>query len=116
MLVGQFDDGILEPDLIRRGTRLEISLFSATIASLVNVAQNALVTGKEAQRHGNAHPSIVPYQLFHGSDRPFAVAAGTDRHFELLCHDVLGDESLARFSSNVSRVNERTELVPRLGR
>src|SRR5437868_3869913 len=47
------------------GASLEISLFSATIASLANVAQNVLVTGAEAARYGNAHPSIVPYQLFH---------------------------------------------------
>src|SRR5436189_3953909 len=62
------------------GASLEISLFSATVASLVNVAQNALVTGREAKRFGNAHPSIVPYQVFHASDRPFAIGVGTDRH------------------------------------
>ncbi|HUP46883.1 MAG TPA: CoA transferase [Thermoanaerobaculia bacterium] len=99
------------------GARLEISLFSATIASLVNVAQNALVTGKEAKRHGNAHASIVPYQLFHGSDRPFAVAAGTDRHFELLCRDVIERKTLARdrrFATNAARVKNRGALVPLL--
>ena len=98
-----------------RGARLEISLFAATVASLVNVAQNALVTGKEAARHGNAHASIVPYQLFHGSDRPFAVGAGTNRHFAALCADVLGAGELAtdrRFSTNASRVRNRAKLVP----
>ncbi|HZF72815.1 MAG TPA: CoA transferase, partial [Gemmatimonadaceae bacterium] len=48
-----------------KGATLEISLFAATLASLANVAQNALVTGNEAKRYGNEHPSIVPYQLFH---------------------------------------------------
>ncbi|HEU4523000.1 MAG TPA: CaiB/BaiF CoA-transferase family protein, partial [Thermoanaerobaculia bacterium] len=100
-----------------KGSRIEISLFSATIASLVNVAQNALVTGKEARRHGNAHASIVPYQLFHGSDRPFAIGAGTDRHFQILCRDVIGREALSaekRFATNAARVKSRATLVPLL--
>jgi crotonobetainyl-CoA:carnitine CoA-transferase CaiB-like acyl-CoA transferase len=96
------------------GASIEISLFSATIASLVNVAQNALVTGKEAERFGNAHPSIVPYQVFHASDRPFAIGAGTDRHFAQLCERVLRRPELAqdkRFATNVQRVKHRQVLV-----
>ncbi|HEV7490735.1 MAG TPA: CoA transferase [Rhodanobacteraceae bacterium] len=97
-----------------QGASLEISLFSATIASLVNVAQNVLVTGKEAARHGNAHPSIVPYQVFHASDRPFAIGAGTERHFAQLCERVLRRPELAadkRFASNAQRVKHRQVLV-----
>ena len=100
-----------------RGARIEISLFSAAIASLVNVAQNALVTGKEAKRHGNAHASIVPYQLFHASDRPFAIGAGTDRHFASLCRDVIGRDELSsdrRFATNAARVKNREVLIPLL--
>ncbi len=97
-----------------KGERIEISLFGAMVASLINVAQNALVTGREPARHGNAHASIVPYQVFHGSDRPFAVGAGTDRHFEALCREVIRRPDLLRFSSNSSRVEHREELVPQL--
>jgi crotonobetainyl-CoA:carnitine CoA-transferase CaiB-like acyl-CoA transferase len=96
------------------GASLEISLFSATIASLINVAQNVLVTGTEASRFGNAHPSIVPYQLFHASDRPFAIGAGTDRHFAQLCERVLRRPELARdhrFATNTDRVKHRETLV-----
>jgi crotonobetainyl-CoA:carnitine CoA-transferase CaiB-like acyl-CoA transferase len=98
-----------------RGARLEISLFSATLASLVNVAHGALATGEEAQRYGNAHPSIVPYQLFHASDRSFAVGGGTDRHFRLLCESVIERTALAadeRFATNAGRVAHRETLVP----
>lgn len=102
-----------------RGARLEISLFGATAASLVNVAQAALATGVEARRHGNAHASIVPYQLFQASDRAFAVGAGTDRHFQLLCERVVLRPELAgdvRFATNEARVQHREELVSLLGR
>jgi crotonobetainyl-CoA:carnitine CoA-transferase CaiB-like acyl-CoA transferase len=96
------------------GSSIEVSLFGSTVASLVNVAQNVLVTGAEAQRFGNAHPSIVPYQVFHGSDRPFAIGAGTDRHFAQLCTRVLKRRDLAsdaRFSTNANRVKHRKVLV-----
>ena len=100
-----------------RGARLEISLFSATLASLVNVAQGALVTGQEAKRYGNAHPSIVPYGLFHASDRPFAMGGATDRHYRLLCERVIERVDLAmdeRFATNTARVTNRELLVPML--
>src|SRR5438067_3465130 len=96
------------------GASIEVSLFSATVASLVNVAQNVLITGDEAARYGNAHPSIVPYQLFHGSDRAFAIGVGTDRHFAQLCERVLRMPELARdqrFAANTDRVKHREVLV-----
>jgi len=97
-----------------KGARLEVSLFSATLASLVNVGQAALATGREATRYGNGHPSIVPYQLFHAEDRTFAIGAATDRHFRLLCERVverpawIKDE---RFATNTARVSHRDLLV-----
>lgn len=100
-----------------RGARLEVSLFGATLASLVNVAQAALVTGEESKRYGNAHPSIVPYQLFHGSDRGFAIGGGTDRHFRMLCERVIERPELAsdeRFATNTARVMNRATLLPLL--
>jgi len=100
-----------------RGARLEVSLFGATLASLVHVAQGALATGDEARRYGNAHPSIVPYGLFHGHDRPFALGSATDRHFRLLCERVIERPELAddeRFASNPKRVVNRELLVPML--
>jgi len=99
------------------GAAIEVSLFGATVASLINVAQNVLVTGAEASRHGNEHASIVPYQLFHGSDRPFVIGAGTDRHFETLCTRVLNDPELARdphYATNAARVASRRTLIPLL--
>lgn len=103
-----------------RGNRvkpIDISLFGATVGSLVNVAQNFLITGREPQRHGNEHPSIVPYQTFAASDRTFALAVASDRHFQLLCSEVLGKPELAvdaRFCTNMLRVRNRSVLIPLL--
>src|SRR5436190_2478525 len=119
ILTAHYAHGAILAALFRRersgeGAKLEISLFGATVASMINVAQAALITNKEAQRYRNEHPSIVPYQLFHASDRPFAIGAGTDRHYQLLCTKVLRREDLAedpRFATNAKRVANRRALI-----
>jgi crotonobetainyl-CoA:carnitine CoA-transferase CaiB-like acyl-CoA transferase len=80
----------------------------------VNVAQNALVTGREPERHGNAHPNIVPYQDFETASGRVAVAAANDGLFRSLC-SVMGLDTLPdddRFATNAARVEHRTELIP----
>jgi crotonobetainyl-CoA:carnitine CoA-transferase CaiB-like acyl-CoA transferase len=98
------------------GARIEVPLLDSGLAGLVNVAQNALVTGREPERHGNAHPNIVPYQAFETSSGLIAVAAANDGLFRSLC-SVMGLEELssdARFVTNAVRVEHRGELVPLL--
>ena len=116
---GAITSALVARERTGRGAAIEVSLFSAIVASLVNVAQGVMVTGREAKRYGNAHPSVVPYQLFHGSDRPFAIGAGTDRHFQLLCKEVLDRDDLARdrrYSTNAGRVKHRRTLLAQLER
>ena len=98
------------------GARIEVPLLDSGLAGLVNVAQNALVTGRDPERHGNAHPNIVPYQDFETSSGRIAVAAANDGLFRALCSvvgltDLPSDE---RFATNAGRVEHRRELVPLL--
>ena len=97
------------------GKRVEISLYDVALSALVNVAQGALVTGREPARHGNAHPSIVPYETFATADGELAVAAANDGLFARLC-DVLERPDLLRFATNAERVEQREELVVELSR
>jgi crotonobetainyl-CoA:carnitine CoA-transferase CaiB-like acyl-CoA transferase len=97
------------------GSHVKTNLVSTGLAALVNVAGSALVTGREATRHGNSHATIEPYRAFEASDGGFLLAVGTDRQFEALCARVLGRSDLAadsRFSTNAARVVNRKELVP----
>jgi succinate--hydroxymethylglutarate CoA-transferase len=50
----------------------------------VNIASNYLIAGKEAQRHGTAHPSIVPYQVFACKDGYIMIGAGNDKQVYLV--------------------------------
>jgi crotonobetainyl-CoA:carnitine CoA-transferase CaiB-like acyl-CoA transferase len=96
------------------GARVSVSLFDASVAALVNQAANYLLGGLVPQPLGNAHPNIVPYQLFEAADRPFILAAGNDRLFERTC-GVIGRPELAsddRFATNADRVRNRDQLIP----
>lgn len=96
-----------------QGERIEVSLLDSAFSALVNVAQNALVTGEEPGRFGNAHPSIAPYQPFRASDGWIAVAAANDSLFARLC-DVVGHPELVqdeRFRTNAARVHNRLALL-----
>ncbi|HEX2425375.1 MAG TPA: CoA transferase [Actinomycetota bacterium] len=99
-----------------RGDRVVVSLFEASLAALVNQGANYLLGGVVPRPMGNAHPNIVPYQLFHAADRPLILAAGNDRLFERTA-SVLGRPELAvdqRYATNAARVEHRDELVAEL--
>ena len=93
--------------------KIVISLEASSIAALVNVAQNVLVSGEDAKRWGNAHPNLVPYQLFEAADRPFVIAVGSDAQWRE-CAKALGLVALASDSSlatNAARVANRERVV-----
>jgi crotonobetainyl-CoA:carnitine CoA-transferase CaiB-like acyl-CoA transferase len=93
--------------------RIHISLADSARAALINVAQNALVTGKDAKRWGNQHPNLVPYQLFEASDRAIVIAVGSDSQW-IPCANALGLTELARdplLSTNTGLVRERARVV-----
>jgi crotonobetainyl-CoA:carnitine CoA-transferase CaiB-like acyl-CoA transferase len=92
---------------------LTITLAGSAAAALVNVAQNTLVTGMDARRWGNAHPNLVPYQLFAAADRPIVVAVGTDAQWRAAA-TALDLPSLAgdpRLATNAGRLRHRAEIV-----
>lgn len=93
--------------------RLFISLADSAAAALINVAQNALVSGIDARRWGNAHPNLVPYQLFDTGDRPIVVAVGNDSQWRACTRalglgELEGDSALA---SNAGRLGQRDRVV-----
>lgn len=93
--------------------RLSVSLLHSATAALVNVAQNALVSGRAPQRWGNAHPNLVPYELFAAADHPIVIAVGSDAQFAA-CVRVLGLEALAAdatLATNAGRLAQRERVV-----
>ena len=100
------------------GQHIDLALLDTQVAVLANQAMNYLVTGVAPQRLGNAHPNIVPYQVFAASDGHIIVAVGNESQYSRLC-EVIGRPDLAsdeRFATNAARVNNRDELIAALGR
>ncbi|TYC67169.1 CoA transferase [Stappia sp. BW2] len=96
------------------GEWVDMALLDAQVGVLANQALNYFVSGKTPKRLGNAHPNIVPYQVFPASDGHLIIAVGNDGQFRRLCA-VLGLPELAdnpRYATNSARVAARSDLVP----
>jgi crotonobetainyl-CoA:carnitine CoA-transferase CaiB-like acyl-CoA transferase len=93
------------------GQEVDISLFDSQLAALVNVASNYLCSGEIPERLGNAHPNIVPYQLFTAKDGDFVIAVGNDRQFRKLAI-LLENESLfsEKYQTNSGRLKNKVQL------
>jgi crotonobetainyl-CoA:carnitine CoA-transferase CaiB-like acyl-CoA transferase len=98
-----------------KGDYLDMALFDSQLTWLANVGSSYLNAGVSPTRWGNAHPSIVPYQLFRGSDRRyFVVGVGTQEQWRRLV-GILGAEGLGndvRFANNAARNRNREQLIP----
>ncbi len=107
---------LIERERTGRGCHVDMALYDAMTGVLANQAMNYLVSGKAPRRLGNAHPNIVPYQVFAVADGHVIVAVGNDRQFRALCSilglDIAGDP---RFATNSDRVAHREALTALLG-
>lgn len=94
------------------GQEVDISLFDSQLAAMVNVASNYLCSGQVPERLGNAHPNIVPYQVFTASDGDFVIAVGNDQQYRKLAV-LLEDQSLhaKKYETNSGRLENKVELV-----
>lgn len=108
--------GLYSCDRGASGRAFDLALSDCTLASLVNVAQAALITGARPGRYGNAHPHIVPYEVFATADGHLVLAVGNDRQFERFCQAAGNGDwaKQASFATNAARVAHRDELVPLL--
>jgi crotonobetainyl-CoA:carnitine CoA-transferase CaiB-like acyl-CoA transferase len=95
------------------GGQIDMALMDTQVSVLANQALNFLVSGQSPRRLGNAHPNIVPYQVFRVADGHIIIATGNDRQTRDLCRIVglagLADEP--RFASNADRVENRAAFV-----
>ncbi|KAI7153616.1 formyl-coenzyme A transferase [Hortaea werneckii] len=96
-----------------RGQHISASLFETQISLLINIGANWLNMGRDGQRFGAAHPSIVPYNTWRCKEGVWlALAANNDRQFRTLCQRI-DREDLSRdvrFTTNAQRVEHRTDM------
>jgi crotonobetainyl-CoA:carnitine CoA-transferase CaiB-like acyl-CoA transferase len=96
-----------------RGRHIDAALLDVQVAMLANQASNQLIGGRTPTRMGNAHPNIVPYQVFPTRDGQMVLAVGNDGQFARFC-ELAGHGNAARderFASNQARVANRGALI-----
>ena len=99
-----------------RGCQVDTALVDSQVGVLANQALNYLVSGKMPKRIGNAHPNIVPYQVFPVADGHIIIATGNDGQFAKLCV-VLGEPKIAEepsYRANSDRLGNREQLIAQL--
>jgi crotonobetainyl-CoA:carnitine CoA-transferase CaiB-like acyl-CoA transferase len=99
-----------------KGQMVDMALFDVAVATMANQAMNFLASGKAPSRMGNAHPNIVPYQVFDCSDGYIIIASGNDSQYRKLCA-VLGQPELGtdpKYATNADRLAHRDEIVGKI--
>lgn len=95
-----------------RGQHIDMALLDVATAVMTNQAMNYLVSGQPPQRMGNAHPNIVPYQVFDCADGHIIVASGNDGQYRKFCNllrlPALADDPA--YATNQARLGNRDRL------
>lgn len=89
-----------------RGQYLDIALLDVAVALNANQGANYLISGKNPQRSGNAHPNCAPYEVFRCADGHLILAIGNDGQFRRFCQ-LAGNPEWAsdpRFLTNAQRI------------
>jgi crotonobetainyl-CoA:carnitine CoA-transferase CaiB-like acyl-CoA transferase len=95
------------------GQAIDMALFDAQVSGLANQAMNYLAGAMVPGRLGNAHPNIVPYQVFATADGHLILAVSNDNQFRNFVR-LIGLAELAgdpRFARNAARVANREALI-----
>ena len=99
-----------------QGQFLDMALFDSQLTWLANAGSSFLNAGVTPRRWGNAHPNIVPYEMFTGSDGVyFVIGVGTDalwQKFTGIINTATDLRSDPRFKNNAERIKHRSELIP----
>ena len=100
-------------DRCGEGQSIDMSLLDSQVAAMANVAMYTLLSGETPPRLGNAHTTIVPYDVFPAADGHVILAIGNDSQFAAFC-DFAERPELAtdpRFLSNELRLRHRVVLT-----
>ena len=96
-----------------KGQHIDLALLDSQAAWLINSGLNYLTSRQDQHRLGNAHPNVVPYQVFQTSDSFFVLAVGNNTQFKKFC-EFADSPELAddiRFRTNKDRVHNRDVLA-----
>lgn len=98
------------------GQFVDVSMLDAMISTMTSNYMYYLGSGVVPRPMGTAFPTVVPYSVFHASDRAIAIAVGSEKLWSAFCR-AIGRPDLAQhpdYSSNPARIHNRGVLEPLL--
>jgi crotonobetainyl-CoA:carnitine CoA-transferase CaiB-like acyl-CoA transferase len=100
----------------RRGQKVEIAMLDVMASLLTYQAGLYFGTGARPVRRGNAHPSIVPYEVFKAADAYLTLGVANNSLWERCCAALERPELAKdpRYATEAARVQHRDTLVPLL--
>ena len=101
-----------------KGQAIDMALLDCIVALGGNQVTGYMASGKVPGRFGNAHASLVPYQVFAVADGELVVAVGNDGQWQQYCAAIERPDlaSDPRWTKVTGRIVGRDELVPQLAR
>ena len=99
------------------GQYIDVSMLDLQVAWLTYMAGYYFATGKNPEKVGAAHPTLVPYQAFMCQDGKYInVAVGSERLWERFCKAMNREDLFDHpdYVRNPDRVRSRDKLVPLL--
>ena len=105
-------------DVSGHGQYIDMALLDCLVALGGNQVTGYFSSGKVPHRYGNAHASLVPYQVFETADSDMVVAVGNDMQWQKYCEaierpDLAADE---RWTKVTGRIVGRETLIPELAK
>ena len=122
LMTGMYSAQAILAALLRRerrgvGQLIEMALYDCGLSVSGYYGLDALQLGRDPERYGNAHPSIVPYGMYEAADGPLIIAVGNNAQFDKFCRQVIMRPDIVEnplFATNVERAKNRKELGPML--
>ena len=100
------------------GQYIDMALLDGIIALGGNQITGFFADGKIPFRYGNAHASLVPYQVFAVKDGEIVIAVGNDTQWQRYC-EAINRPDLAidpKWEKVTGRITGRSELIPQLAK
>jgi len=89
-----------------------VSMFDGMISAMSSNYMAYLGSGQVPRPLGTGFPTVVPYRVFHASDRVFSIAVGSEKLWAAFCHAIGRPElqSHPAYATNALRIQNRRTL------
>jgi crotonobetainyl-CoA:carnitine CoA-transferase CaiB-like acyl-CoA transferase len=98
------------------GQFIDVAMLDSMISTMSSNYMSYLGSNMIPKPMGTSFPTVVPYRVFHGSDREFAIAVGSEKLWSAFCRAIERPEFEKHpdFATNAARIANRDALEPLL--